>query len=106
TDRNNGELLQNCIEDIKQIRGTLSLLQLRGVDLLADELVERITDIPLGDDPKILEKLEHLTSSFFILPRYLEYCTQTGRSMAVLLIPHINELRLARKAPLLPMSYY
>ncbi|HEY7883840.1 MAG TPA: pilus assembly protein, partial [Cellvibrionaceae bacterium] len=105
-DRNNGELLQNCIEDIKQIRGTLSLLQLRGVDLLAEELVEHITDIPLGDDPQTLVRLEKLTSSFFILPRYLEYCTQTGRSMAVLLMPHINELRLARKAAPLPMSHY
>ena len=35
-DRNNGELLQNCIDGIKQIRGILSLIQLRGVDLLAD----------------------------------------------------------------------
>lgn len=105
-DPNNGELLQNCIDDIKQIRGTLSLLQLRGVDLLAGELVEHITDIPLGDDPATMKKLEQLTSSFFILPRYLEYCTQTGRSMAILLLPHINELRQARRAPPLPMSYY
>jgi len=105
-DRHDGELLQHCIEDIKQIRGTLSLLQLRGVDLLAAELVEHITDIPLGDDPTTLTKLERLTSSFFILPRYLEYCTQTGRSMAVLLLPHINELRRARKAAPLPMSHY
>ncbi|MDO3382332.1 pilus assembly protein [Gilvimarinus algae] len=105
-DPNNGELLQLCIDDIKQIRGTLSLLQLRGVDLLAEELVAHITDIPLGDDPATLTKLDRITSVFFILPRYLEYCTQTGRSMAVLLIPHINDLRLARKEPALPMSHY
>lgn len=105
-DRNNGELLQNCIEGIKQIRGILSLIQLKGVDLLADELVIHITDITLGDDDKTDAKLELLTSSFFILPRYLEYCTQTARSMAMLLIPHINELRQARKAPLLPESYF
>lgn len=105
-DRNNGELLQNCIDGIKQIRGILSLIQLKGVDLLADELVIHITDITLGDDEKTDAKLELLTSSFFILPRYLEYCTQTARSMAMLLIPHINELRLARKAALLPESYF
>ena len=29
TDRANGELLQSCIEGIKQIRGTLSLIQLK-----------------------------------------------------------------------------
>ncbi|WP_020209650.1 hypothetical protein [Gilvimarinus chinensis] len=105
-DLENGELLQLCIDDIKQIRGTLSLLQLRGVDLLAQELVEHITDIPLGEDPKTVAKLDRLTSVFFILPRYLEYCTQVGRSMAVLLIPYINELRRVRKAPPVPQSYY
>jgi len=105
-DRNNGELLQNCIDGIKQIRGILSLIQLRGVDLLADELATHITDITLGEDEKTDAKLELLTASFFILPRYLEYCTQTARSMAMLLIPHINELRLARKATPLPESYF
>lgn len=105
-DRNNGELLQNCIDGIKQIRGILSLIQLKGVDLLADELATHITDITLGEDEKTDAKLELLTASFFILPRYLEYCTQTARSMAMLLIPHINELRMARKAGPLPESYF
>lgn len=106
TDRTNGELLQNCIDGIKQIRGTLSLIQLKGIDLLAQELVEHINDITLGDDPNTDKKLELLTSAFFMLPRYLEFCTQTSRSMALLLIPYINELRQARRAPLLPESYY
>lgn len=105
-DRNNGELLQNCIDGIKQIRGILSLIQLKGVDLLAEELVVHITDITLGEDEKTSNKLELLSATFFILPRYLEYCTQTSRSMAILLIPHINELRQARKAPTLPESYF
>ncbi|MFO1387858.1 pilus assembly protein [Cellvibrio sp.] len=105
-DRTNGELLQNCIEGVRQIRGTLSLIQLKGVDLLADELLEHINDITLGDNPATDKKLELLTAAFFMLPRYLEFCLQTSRSMALLLIPHINELRQARKAPLLPESFY
>ncbi|WP_027331039.1 hypothetical protein [Marinimicrobium agarilyticum] len=105
-DRNNGELLQNCINSIKQISGTLNLLQLRGVDMLAQELVEQITDIPLGEEQDTNRKLDVLTSAFFILPRYLEYCLQTSKSMAVLLIPHINELRQLRKAPPLPESHF
>lgn len=105
-DRNNAELLQNCIDGIKQISGTLNLLQLRGVDLLAQELVEQITDIPLGEEQNIDRQLDLLTSAFFILPRYLEYCLQTSRSMAVLLIPHINQLRQLRRAPPLPESHF
>ncbi|RYY04084.1 MAG: pilus assembly protein [Gammaproteobacteria bacterium] len=106
TDRTNGELLQNCIEGIKQIRGTLSLIQLKGVDLLADELLEHINNITLGEDPTTDKRLDLLTTAFFMLPRYLEFCLQTSRSMALLLIPHINELRLARRAPTIPESYY
>lgn len=105
-DRNNGELLQNCIEGIKQIRGTLSLIQMKGVDVLADELLNHILEITLGDDPTTSQRLDLLSASFFILPRYLEYCAQTSRSMAMLLIPHINDLKLARKVPPLPESFY
>lgn len=106
TDRTNGELLQNCIEGVRQIRGTLSLIQLKGVDLLADELLEHINDITLGDDPTTDNRLDLLTAAFFMLPRYLEFCLQTSRSMALLLIPQINELRQARRVPPLPESYY
>jgi len=106
TDRTNGELLQNCIEGVRQIRGTLSLIQLKGVDLLADELLEHINDITLGDDPTTDKRLDLLTAAFFMLPRYLEFCLQTSRSMALLLIPQINELRQARRVPPLPESYY
>lgn len=105
-DRNNGELLQSCIDGIKQIRGTLSLIQMKGVDVLADELLNHILEITLGDDPTTNQRLDLLSASFFILPRYLEYCAQTSRSMAMLLIPHINDLKLARKVPPLPESYY
>lgn len=106
TDRANGELLQSCIEGITQIRGTLRLIQLKGVDLLADELLEHVNVIPLGEDPATDKRLDLLTTAFFMLPRYLEFCLQTSRSMALLLIPHINELRQARRAAPLPESYY
>src|SRR5690606_41700492 len=75
-DRNNGELLQNYIDGIKQIRGILSLIQLKGVDLLADELSTYITNITLGEDEMTYVKLDLLTSSFFILLLYLEYYIQ------------------------------
>lgn len=105
-DRSNAELLQQCVDGIRQIRGTLSLIQLKGVDLLADELLEHVSAIPADQSASCERSLELLTAAFFILPRYLEYCSQTSRSMAMLLIPAINELRLARRAAPLPESHF
>ncbi len=105
-DRENGELLQGCIEGIQQIGGTLSLIQMYGADLLAQELLALANEITLGEEGNIDERLSTLTSSFFILPRYLEYTQQTKRGMPVLLIPHINEMRQVRGAPLLAESYF
>lgn len=105
-DRNNAELLQDCMDGIRQIRGTLSLIQLKGVDLLADEVLEHISAMA-ADSSKINERnLDLLGSAFFVLPRYLEYCSQTSRSMAMLLIPAINDLRIARRVIPLPESYF
>ncbi len=105
-DRENGELLQACIEGIQQITGTLSLIQLHGADLLAEELLALANEITLGTEDDIEEQLSVLTSSFFILPRYLEYAQQSRRGLPVLLIPYINELRRARGVAPLPESRF
>lgn len=105
-DGDNADLLQSCIDAIQQIRGTLNLIQLRGVNLLADEILQHITDITLGENIANHSQLDQVTTSFFILPRYLEYCTQTGQGIPSLLLPTINELRSLRGQKALPESYY
>lgn len=105
-DGDNADLLQSCIESIQQIRGTLNLIQLRGINLLADEILQHITDITLGEKIANYSRLDQITTSFFVLPRYLEYCTQSGQGMPSLLLPTINELRALRNQKLLPESYY
>ncbi|TQV81295.1 pilus assembly protein [Exilibacterium tricleocarpae] len=106
SDRENGELLQACIEGIQQITGTLNLIQLQGADLLAKELLALANEITLGTEDDIDEQLSVMTSSFFILPRYLEYAQQTRRGLPVLLISPINDLRRVRGAPPLPESQF
>lgn len=105
-DRENGELLQGCIDGIKQISGTLAVVQLKGADLLAQEVLALAQEITTGVNQESDDLISALTSSFFLLPRYLEYVLQTKRNMPVLLIPAINELRQARKAPQLPESHF
>ncbi|MBE8717557.1 pilus assembly protein [Cellvibrio polysaccharolyticus] len=105
-DRSNEQLLQDCMDGIRQIRGTLNLIQLKGIDLLADELLEHISAMAADPDKANERNLDLLGSAFFVLPRYLEYCSQTSRSMAMLLIPAINDLRIARRATHLPESHF
>ncbi|GAB1259614.1 pilus assembly protein [Aurantivibrio plasticivorans] len=104
-DMNNAELLQESIEGMQQISGTLSLLQLHGADLLAKELLALANEITVGDDG-MEHKLSVLTSAFFIVPRYIEYTLQTHRAIPVLLIPYINELRQARGIRAYEESYF
>lgn len=103
---NDGELLQASIESIEQIRGTLRLIQLYGADMLADEILSLAQTITLGEEQGLDQILSVLTSSFFILPRYLEYTQQTRRNMPVLLIPYINELRQMTKKPPIAECYF
>lgn len=104
-DRNNMELLQSCMEGVRQIRGTLSLIQLKGADLLAEEILEQLNKIAKSNSPTEKD-LELITGAFFLLPRYLEFCLQSSKSVPILLIPHINELRQARRGALLPESLF
>lgn len=101
-----GDVLQECIDCIKQISGTVQVIQLPGADVLAQELLALASEMTLGESDDSHKRLHVLTEAFFLLPRYLEYTLQTGRALPVLLIPHINLLRQARQAAPLPESYF
>lgn len=104
-DMESSELLQGCIEDMQQISGTLSLLQLKGADLLAREALALANEITIGG-AALDRQLTALTDAFFVIPRYLEYTLQTRKAVPVLLIPAIDALRQARGAEPLGESYF
>ena len=47
-ERQNGSLLQQAVESLQQVRGTLNLIELTGAELLAQEVLDQATDIPAG----------------------------------------------------------
>ncbi len=105
SNQQDAEALEQCIAAIEQITGTLKLIQLEGGEALASEILEATRSISeSGEASESL--LSVITDAFFILPRYLEYVQQTRRSLPVLLVPYINELRNQRKQPLLPESNF
>ncbi len=106
TARDRQDLLQGCLEHLQQIHGVMRVVQLSGADLLAAEMVAALQTVPTGADQSYDDLLAALSSSAFVLARYFEYAQQYERSLPVLLVPFINELRAAHQAPLLPESSF
>ncbi len=105
--QDDGEALQACIECVGQIVGTLQVIEFRGAELLARELLASANEISPGNSgPKFERCLEVVSSTFFVLARYLEYVQQTERKVPVLLIPQINELRKTRGEAVLPECHF
>lgn len=99
------DYLAELVSSLQQINGTLALVQLTGADILAKDLCELAQSI--NTDQTIDDRLlEHLAAGLFVLPRYIEYVLQNQRSMAVLLIPVINDLRGHLRKAYLPESFF
>lgn len=105
-DRNNGSLLQQAVESLHQVRGTLNLIELAGGELLAQEVLDQATDIPAGAGEERDVQLSALSNALHVLRRYLENVEANRQEMPELLLPAINDLRLAGGQPALPESFF
>ena len=105
-ERNNGSLLQQAVENLQQVRGTLNLIELTGAELLAQEVLQLATDIPVGAGAERDGQLAALNNALYVLRRYLENVDAHRQEMPELLLPAINDLRLASGQPALPESFF
>ncbi|WP_426417472.1 hypothetical protein [Aestuariirhabdus sp. LZHN29] len=105
-ERDEGAHLQACVECIRQVRGTLSLIEMSAGELLAEEMYELATDIPESAGRDRDDALGVLSNSLFVLSRYLEYLQQSKEEIPELLLPTVNELRRMRRVPILPESFF
>lgn len=105
-ERQNGSLLQQAVEAMHQVRGTLNLIELTGAELLAQELWDQATDIPTGAGEERDVQLSALSNALHVLRRYLENLDLHRQEMPELLLPAINDLRQAGGQPPLPESYF
>lgn len=104
--RDSGEDLQNCLDYLNQLRGIYVLVEVPGCVLLCQESVNLANEVPVGasDDKNTL--LTNLSNAIFILRRYTEYFCQYKIDYPELLLPIINELRVARKSKPYPESHF
>ncbi len=105
-ERNNGALLQQAVDNLQQVRGTLNLIELTGAELLAQEVLDQATDIPAGIGSERDAQLAALSNALHVLRRYLEGLDAHRQEMPELLLPAINDLRQACKQPPLPESFF
>jgi hypothetical protein len=105
-DRHNGNLLQQAVEQLKQVRGTLNLIELAGAELLAQEVLDQATDIPAGAGDERDVQLSALSNALHVLRRYLESLDVNRQEIPELLLPAINDLRLAGTQTALPESFF
>lgn len=105
-ERNNGSLLQQAVENLQQVRGTLNLIELAGAELLAQEVLQQATDIPACAGEERDVQLSALSNALYVLRRYLENVDAHRQEMPELLLPAINDLRQAGAQPPLPESFF
>ena len=104
--RDDGSLLQSAVGNLQQIKGILSLVELAGAELLAEETRALAMDIPAGATEERNDQLTAINNALHVLRSYLEQLEAHWVEMPELLLPAINKLRLAGKQAALPESFF
>lgn len=105
-DPHNSSALENCGNDIRQVAGTLRLIQFDAAALLADEMSAAVKDAGPAAGAAAEALAGALSHSFFLLPRYVEFVAQRRTAQRALVISYVNELRVARRQGLIPEYHF
>ncbi|GAB3372181.1 hybrid sensor histidine kinase/response regulator [Azotobacter armeniacus] len=90
-----------CLAYIHQVQGTLQMVEFYGAALLAEEM-ERLAQAMLDDRADNRgEALEVLMQAILQLPVYLERIQAARRDLPLVVLPLLNDLRVARGESLL-----
>ncbi len=92
--------IDDCINGLHQIHGTLQMVQLYGAAMLAEEMEFVALALKEGSTRKRIEAAEAMMLGLVQLPEYLEKIEFGARDMPLLLLPILNELRAVRDAAL------
>ncbi|MBB3061003.1 Hpt domain-containing protein [Microbulbifer rhizosphaerae] len=93
--------LQNCLELIHQVHGSLHMAELTGAAMLAEEMEQLVQALAAGEVENTDETREFLMRALLELPLYLDKVAFQRRDNAVLLLPLLNDLRAVRRERLI-----
>ncbi len=89
--------MRTCLTGLHQVHGTLVMLELKGVTLLADHL-EQLAQALLGNEvEKVPEATQSLMQGILELPGYLEEVQRGLQDTTQPLLPLVNEVRVHLK---------
>jgi hypothetical protein len=102
-------LLEQVTDFVRQLRGIFQVLEEAGAVSVCDEMNAALAAIPQGassDDVVLRAILEAMSQTLVILSRFLELISLQHKAVPSVLLPAINSLRSARKAPILGESNF
>lgn len=105
-DSTNSSAVDNCRNDVTQIAGTLRLIQFAAAALLAGEMAAALGDIGAAQGASAEALAGALSHAFFVLPRYIEFVGGRRFAGPILIVPYVNELRVARRQALIPEYHF
>lgn len=98
------EHLENCIEYLQLIYGTLQMVEVYGAAMLAEEMQQTTVALLEGRVERAEDTYDVLMRAMLQLPDYLEGIQAGKKDAPITLMPLINDLRTARKEGLLTES--
>ncbi|TCS42621.1 hypothetical protein [Reinekea marinisedimentorum] len=94
---------------VRQLRGIFQVLEESGAVSVCDEMNITLNSIPddVANNEKLVNSiLEALSQTLVILSRFLDLISFNKKAVPSLLLPAINTLRQARKAPVLGEAHF
>ncbi len=95
------ERLDQIISSLRQVRGTLSLVEIYGAALLSEEMELVARALKTDEIPNLENAYEVLLNAAIKLPDYLESLAAGNKDIPMVLLPLLNDLRACRNASLL-----
>lgn len=105
-DLNDSESLADLAGNLRQVHGVFQVIQLRGGELLAVEMMTLLESLGGMVEARKLEALGALGTAAFVLSRYLDFVLANGVARPELLIPYVNLLRSQRSQAPVPEAHF
>jgi len=100
-DSSETDKLQECIDQIHLIHGTLLMVELYGAAMLAEEIEALVKSILNNEVSGNEEIYQLIMGAMLRLPDYLDGLVSGNKDIPIVLLPVLNDLRAARNETLL-----